>query len=178
MNLSWRGWIQEFVCDAFATYLTGPAFALQNLRLCCVREFLPDVYEIPYGRDHPADDARMQIVLHVLRLLGLEEDATSIGERWQEMLNVIEATPGSDYVLIYPEELLEITARNVVAGCEQLGLRAYSPSIDQECDVARLANEAWRQLLAEPESYAAWERQAAASCRATWGSSPAWSAVA
>lgn len=178
MSLSWREWIQEFLCDAFATYLTGPAYAFQHLRLCCMRELLPGVFEIPYGRDHPADDARMQVVLHVLRMLGLEQQAASIGERWQEMVDMVGATPSSEYSHIYAEELLEVTARNVDTGCRELGLRAYDPTISQACDVPRLANEAWRALLEQPESYAAWESKAMAGCRAAWATSPAAPAVA
>lgn len=174
MSISWREWIQEFLCDAFATYLVGPAYAFQNLRLCCMRELLPGAYDIPYGRDHPADDARMQVVLHMLRLLGLGQDAASIGERWQETLDAVDATPNSEYPHIYPDELLEVAARNVYTGCQELGLRAYDPEITQDCDVPRLTNEAWEQLLARPEGYAAWESQATAGCRALWAApSPA-----
>jgi hypothetical protein len=173
MNLSWREWVQELICDAFATYLTGPAYALQNLRLCCMRELLPSAFEIPYGQDHPADDARMRVVLHVLRMLDLERDAASIGERWQEMLDAVGATPSSLYAHIYPDELLEVTARNVHTGCQELGLRAYDPTITQDCDVPRLANAAWECLLLQPESYSEWETQATADCRARWAMSPA-----
>jgi hypothetical protein len=178
MSLSWREWIQEFLCDAFATYLTGPAYAFQNLRLCCMRELLPGAFDIPYRHDHPADDARMQVVLHVLRMLGLDQDATSIGERWQEMIDTVGAAPSSEYSDIYPDELLEVTARNVYTGCRELDLRAYDPAITQDCDVPRLANEAWEQLLGKPESCAVWESQATAGCRAAWATSPAEPAAA
>lgn len=173
MSTCWREWIQELVCDAFATYLTGPAYALQNLRLCCMRKSLADAFRIPYGEEHPADDARMQVALHVLRVLDFEEDAVSIGERWREMLDVVRAKPNGEYGHIYPDELLRITAQNVCTGCGELSLRAYDPEITRDCDVARLANVAWERLLSQPESYAEWETQATARCRTLWAASMA-----
>jgi hypothetical protein len=173
MNTCWREWVQELICDAFATYLTGPAYALQNLRLCCMRKLLAGVFQIPYREEHPSDDARMQVALHVLRALQLEGDAASVDERWQEMLDVVGVVPDDEYTIVYPDELLRVTAYNVHAGCQELGLRAYDPEITRDCDVARLANVAWEQLLAQPESYAEWETQATARCRALWSASPA-----
>jgi hypothetical protein len=167
INAAWVRWLTEFICDAVATYLTGPAFALQNLRLCGIEGRLFDVFDIP-GSTHPPDDARMQIALKMLVLLGMDEKATAIGELWREAVAVTGAAPDAEYAPMFPEALLETVARNVHTGCVELGLRAYDPAITEDCDVARLANEAWEQLLGNPGEYAQWERERLASCRQAW----------
>ncbi len=168
INTAWLRWLTEFVCDGVATYLTGPAFALQNLRLCGIEDLLLNVFDIHEAGAHPPDDARMQVALHMLRLLGLEERATSIAELWSEALAVAGVTPDNDYIQLFPEDLLELTMRNVQTGCSELGLRPYSSQIIESCDVTRVANEAWEKLLADPANYAGWERQRLADCRPVW----------
>jgi hypothetical protein len=167
-NTCWREWIQEFVCDAFAAYLTGPAFAFQNLRLCCLRGALEGVFDVHQGRAHPADDARMRVALHMLGVLGLGQVAGDVQMRWEEALALVGAAPRGEYDLMLPNALLEAVAQNVHDACKQLGLRAYDPSVSGDCDVARLANEAWERLLSDPPSYETWERQTLLDCQAVW----------
>jgi hypothetical protein len=168
VNISWLKWLPEFVCDCVAGYLTGPAFALQNLRLCGITNVLLDAYAIRDGLTHPPDDARMQVALKMLEILGMPERAASIGALWEEALLITGATRNAEYSRMFPEDLLEALARNVHAGCAQLGLRAYDTQISSECDVARVANQAWERLLEHPAGYAAWERERLAACRPIW----------
>jgi hypothetical protein len=168
VGTTWVKWLTEFICDSVATYLTGPAFPLQNLRLCGMQNVLLEAFNIDDGRSHPPDDARMQLALQTLRGLRMEEQATQIGELWVEAVAVTGAVPDAAYTEMFPAELLETVARNVHTGCAELGLRAYDPAITESCDVARMAAAAWEQLLADPAGYAAWERERLAACRPSW----------
>jgi len=159
VGTTWVKWLPEFICDAVATYLTGPAFPLQNLRLCGMQNVLLEAFDVDDGRSHPPDDARMQLALQMLRILAMGEHATAIGELWDEAVAVTAAVPDTSYTEMFPAELLEVVARNVNAGCSELGLRPYDPGLTEGCDVARLAAAAWEQLLADPAGYAEWERE-------------------
>jgi hypothetical protein len=61
-------WIWEFASDMVATYLIGPPFGWQHLRLCASlggSVYYPSLGEVA---EHPADEARMQGILRVLQL--------------------------------------------------------------------------------------------------------------
>jgi hypothetical protein len=170
VTLAWRGWLQEFGCDAFATYLLGPAFAWQHLRLACMDDAAAMFFDpVGFGDDHPADDARMRVALIMLRELGHDAQADEIEIRWADLLQVVAAGPTSAYAAAYPDALLRAVAMRVKAHCESLGLRPYDPTAADD-DVARVVNEAWEQLHADPDGYAAWESEALSQRREAWAS--------
>jgi hypothetical protein len=170
LSLAWRAWLQEFVCDAIATYLVGPAFAWQHLRLACMEDSSQFYEPVGFDADHPADDARLRLSLLMLEQLGHHEAACEIEECWGELLTTVGATETPEYEAAYPDELLRAVVLSVRSHCQRRGLRAYDP--DAECDdVARLANDAWERLHAEPDGYAEWERQALSACRGVWAGS-------
>ena len=89
-ELLWsKYWLTEFFCDLYAVCTLGPAFAWSHLHLYL--RMGGDAFALPDGIrniTHPADDARMRIVLAALRRSGFQSDAQEISRRWQEALRL------------------------------------------------------------------------------------------
>lgn len=170
--LSWRGWLQEFVCDAIATYLSGPAYGWQHVRLACLDERFGFVFEPLVFEDHPADDARMRLIVATLRVLGEDGAAGELESQWQG-LSTLSAPQHPAYDLVYPPQLIEHLARNVVGGSQSIGLRPYVDATDR-CDLSVIANEAWKMIRDHPAGYRDWEAATVTTCLAepTGGATP------
>jgi hypothetical protein len=153
-------WLREFVADMVATYLVGPAFGWQHLRLCAGRS--QNAYHPALGEtaEHPADDARLRSVLALLELMGAGGPAARIGVLWHEYVAVSGATRPADYEVCYPQTLIESLARHTIEGCQALGLRGFSQIVDppKADDIPALLGEAWERFLTDLQSYADWER--------------------
>ena len=165
---SWRGWGIELACDVVATYLVGPAFLWQHLRLTLMRERLASLFEPLSGEIHPADDARFRTAAAALSLMGFEVERSELEERWLGALDALGHTPDQLYTTTYPDELVEKLAESVVEGSRALGLRPYDPNAGPSDDVAVLANRAWEALHDRPSEYARWEREALAGAHSAW----------
>jgi hypothetical protein len=156
----WRDqWLREFVCDMIATYLVGPAFGWQHIRLCAGGT--RSAYRPAFGEtaEHPADEARLRGVVAVLGCLGLGGAGREIETLWADYLRLTGERRPPDYDRCYPDRLIQSLAVQTVAGCRAVGLR----SIDQVAnphgdDIMGLIGEAWQRFLAEPGPYLQWER--------------------
>lgn len=148
-------WVIEFASDMIATYLIGSGFAWQHLRLCAAvggNDYHPAFGEWAV---HPADEARMRGVLMVLTLM--EEDSSTLQERWDAYLEMSGEPPPAEYSICYPQELIERLAARVVTGCQALGVKSFK---EQGSDsIAPLLNEAWRRFLSAPDGYTVWEKE-------------------
>ena len=137
----WRdAWIQEFVSDMIATYLVGPAFRWQHVRLCAGRSqgaFYPSLGETA---QHPADEARLCGIEAVLGQIGMADVSSRIRALWNRYVDVSRESMPADYPLCYSQSLIESLAQNMVEGCRSLGLRSYSdrPSPTQTKDIPSL----------------------------------------
>ena len=157
----WAGnWLLEFVPDMVATYLVGPAFGWQHLRLCSGHS-QQDAYHPSLGESgtHPADEARLRGILAVLGQVGAADSGVRIKELWERYLAVSGQTKPADYDLCYPDTLIASLARHVVAGCRALGLRGIdqAPSNPPPAvDIPLLLCEAWERFLADPRAYLEW----------------------
>lgn len=154
-------WLREFVADMIATYLVGPAFGWQHVRLCAGRGHSAYHPALGEAAEHPADEARLRGVLAALELLGAPAAAARIGALWREYVAVSGETAPADYELCYPQLLLASLARHTVEGCQALGLRSFGVSRDPPApdDLPALLGEAWERFLADPQSYADWEHE-------------------
>jgi len=156
--VQWRDrWLREFVSDMVATFLVGPAFGWQHVRLCAGQSqsaFHPTLGE---GAEHPADEARLRGIVAVLAVMGQGDAGTAVADLWQHFLRVKGEPVAPDYGVCYPPTLLESLAGRVVAGCRTLGLRGFDAAGDPADDVVALINEAWRRFLSDPAAFAAWE---------------------
>jgi hypothetical protein len=167
-------WLREFVSDMIATYLVGPAFGWQHVRLCAGRS--QDAYHPALGEtaEHPADEARLRGVLAVLALMGAQEAGARIGALWRDYLAASGETSPADYEVCYPQTLIASLARHTVEVCRALGLRGFGPVIDPlgTDDIFALLDEAWERFLIDPQSYADWERQQLEKLQQSLGCDP------
>lgn len=155
---SWRAWLVEFFCDVYAAHTLGPAFAWAHFHLVAKRGGDPFAVPLGYPNSHPADAARMDVVLEVLRGNGWNSDANAIEREWQAMLNLggFEAT--AEYRRCFPGDLLQDIARGAVQATNAIGCAAASPN--GRAAIGTLLNEAWRQFWADPMDYGRWQEQA------------------
>jgi hypothetical protein len=75
-------WVWEFASDMIATYLVGPPYGWQHLRLCASlggSAYFPSLGEIA---EHPADEARMQGIRSVLQRCGSRQEENDIRRLW------------------------------------------------------------------------------------------------
>jgi hypothetical protein len=167
-------WLREFVADMIATYLVGPAFGWQHVRLCAGRSqaaYHPALGEMA---EHPADEARLRGVLAVLELMGAQEARARIGALWQDYLTVSAEIRPADYEVCYPQALIASLARRTVEGCRAFGLRGFDQVLDppRTDDIPALLHEAWQRFLIDPQSYADWERQQLEKLQQSLGCDP------
>ena len=65
-------------------------------------------FEIPVHAKstHPKDEARMQVILHVLNLMKLNDHKRAIAERWETLQQIHKREKDQGYKLAYPPEIL------------------------------------------------------------------------
>jgi hypothetical protein len=151
-------WLREFAADMIATYLVGPAFGWQHLRLCAGRSQSAYHPTLDEAAEHPADHARLRGVLAVLMSMGMADAAARLRSHWQEYLAVSGETPPADYDVCYPHALVASLARRTVEGCRKLGVRGIDePREPHEVDdLPMLLNQAWERFLSDPASFSGW----------------------
>lgn len=155
---SWgRYWSVELLCDLFGVYTVGPAFAWAHFHLVAKRGV--NVYEVPRGgvSTHPSDDARMQTLLHGLRLMSFSEEAAEIEARWNELASISGGSPDADYRQCYPDSLLKAVAERALEGVRGIGCRITTRGSHQR--IGGILNEAWRVFWRDPVGYSAWESE-------------------
>ena len=161
---SWaKTWATEFVCDLFAVSVLGPAFGWSHLHLHAKRG--RSAFDVPvHGpTSHPADHARMTVVLSALHRLGFSSEANTIRARWEELIARSEPGPSPEYQHCYPTTLLQLCVDEVLNGTLEIGCEAASPSMAGT--IRNKLNEAWRELWHSPSSYLDWEGEAVMELR-------------
>lgn len=150
-----RSWVEELLCDLFATFTTGAAYGWAHLHLYAKTG--ADPYAVAkYGfHEHPADGARMSQILTALKLIGQSEKAERIQARWRELCLVSNLSPDQDYRLCYPTDLLEYAARQALAAMSEMGTRVAVDGDDGP--IIGLLNRAWEQFWLDPKGFSAWE---------------------
>lgn len=154
-------WRVELTADLIATYLVGPAYGWQHVRLAANHGCDP-YYPSPGDvEDHPADQARLDALLAMLKLLNMKSEADKINGRWSELLSIglYEKRPAG-YDLYYPPALIQKLVETVFAGCQQRGLYAFAACHDHSNPgIVALINQAWRVFTQDPTKYPEWERR-------------------
>lgn len=152
-------WLLEFVSDMVATYLVGPAFGWQHIRLCA--SLNKDVYFPALGEraSHPADEARLRGVLAVLAEVEPGRGDGELLEMWQQFVQCSGKSQPPDYAVCYPPDLISALARVVVQGCAALGLRGFASSGHRPGTIICLLMEAWSRFLEDPETCIQWEAE-------------------
>lgn len=75
----WKiAWIHEAICDLFALFAAGPAYAYSNLHLASKTD--RNIYELRLleAQAHPSGEARMRLLDTGMHLLGHEHEAARI----------------------------------------------------------------------------------------------------
>lgn len=150
-------WLDEFACDVVATYLFGSSFGFQHVRLCALLG--TDPFEPGLGQQatHPADEARLRLIVSTLTAYGATEDAAAVRDLWDRFIAHQLGTMPPQYGVCYPDALLDLVAREVVAQCQSEGI-ADSLALRSKGDtVAAILLDAWGRFAAESQSFKTWE---------------------
>jgi hypothetical protein len=148
-------WMQEFFCDLFGVFTTGPAFAWSHYHLCVKRGGDPFETTLVFESTHPADDARMQAALMMLKMIGFEPEAKLAKIAWQDYVRVMGYNITAEYQQCYPEHLLFKIASAAKKGIEGIGVTP--PNLNSQALIVRLLNAAWKEFWRTPEDYQVWE---------------------
>jgi hypothetical protein len=152
---SWRSWIAEFLCDAFAAHSLGPAFAWAHLHLTAKRG--SDPFAVPLGgvSSHPADAARMDVVLALLRINGWGSDADSVRLKLNSLLSLGGYSASPEYGRCFPSAFLLKIASLTNEALTQMGCpTAMRTSL---AEIAGILNGAWTEFWRDPAEYATWQ---------------------
>ncbi|MCI0611811.1 hypothetical protein L0244_02365 [bacterium] len=160
---SWWKWVVEFFCDLFAVYTIGPAYVWAHFHLCA--KYCDNPYQVPTlsASSHPADDARMQIMLSALQKTGFLQEKESIHQHWENFIAISGVKPEPEYLRCFPEHLLESLVQKAYEGVTALGCRIAAP--DTKDPVFTILNQAWMEFWRDPTNYAKWERNAVKQLR-------------
>jgi hypothetical protein len=152
----YRSWATEFLCDLFAIYTLGPAFAWAHYHLCAKKTV--DPFETPSNGSitHPADDARMMLMLFALDRIGFADTANTIETRWKELTDSCSSVKGSDYLQCYPRRILGQIEEIAYFAIVKMKMRVAGPGTDSY--VHKVLNEAWVTFWEDRDSYIEWER--------------------
>jgi hypothetical protein len=166
-EFSWAtSWGVEFFSDVFATCTVGPAFGWSHLHLHAKRG--QPAFSFPqFGpTSHPADGARMQVIISALRRLGFAGEAKAIGERWVELVRISEPGVPPEYPRCYPSGLLDTCVATAVDAVRDIGCDLASPSMSGR--IRQTLNTAWIELWERPDGYVDWEKRAVEELRAPY----------
>jgi hypothetical protein len=158
----WLGdWILEFACDYFAAFAAGPSFGWSNLRLCARTG--SDVFAAESR--HPADAARTQATLAMVKQVSLPAEADLIQDKWHELLSTMDAEEPQTFRTAYPEDLIRDLASDAIFCFEASGLRRYK---EGSAPLADLLNEAWKKFQEDPKGFRVWELERLRRLRANF----------
>jgi hypothetical protein len=150
-----EGWLIEFYCDLFAIYTLGPAFAWAHIHLCAKRGVNPFEVSGIMATTHPADDARMTVMLHGLRYSGFVDEANLISHRWKEYIDLAGYKPEPEFQRCYSPDILLKLAQVSYEAVETMGCRIATPRTNDL--VHNILNGAWARFWQNPKSYPMWE---------------------
>lgn len=158
-----RGWANEIFSDLFAIYTLGQAYAWSHFHLTAARGVDPYDVQISGFMSHPPDQARMEVMLIALDLVGLNAEADAVRQKWEALIGATGVRPTALYRRACPRHLLERASINALEGTKLIACRIVKPGISSP--VHDLLNTAWQQFWAAPNNYHAWERDAIAKLK-------------
>jgi hypothetical protein len=93
----------------------------------------------------------------VLELLVDAKGAATVRQLWAEYMDISQEQEPPDYRICYPDSLIQELAREVVRGCQALGIRTYQSASNEE--VVQHMIRAWEEFQQAPSDYATYEEQ-------------------
>jgi hypothetical protein len=147
-------WVKEFISDMIATYMTGPAYGWQHLRLCVGMS--RDIYSPGFHSTaiHPSDEARTRGIFAMFVVLKIDEK--KIKEKWDHYKSVSGNAEPQEYRLCYPDNLIESLAKYTYKACQEIQLKSYtqkSSSSVEKSSIVFILNNAWAYFLNDPDNY-------------------------
>lgn len=160
-------WIEEFTCDLVGTYMTGAAYAWTNLKLLSTGHGSTKIFE--YSQSHPADEARMRIIILMLEKLGLTDAKLKVEAAWKIFLKDTEVYKPNDYSLLYPQKLLQHIVDEFFVFYQNADLASYSELNAQgKNSISQLLNDAWHNAQANPGDYFNYETTAVNNLKSSY----------
>jgi len=145
-------WLEEFSCDLCGTYMTGAAYAWTNLKLISADHGSSKIFE--YSETHPANEARMRIIMMMLDKLGLHEEKIQVEATWKVFMHGTEIFKPSAYRLLFPDKLLQLIVDEFFDFYNNADLAPYTEFKDVgQFNIARLLNEAWVTAQSDPVTF-------------------------
>jgi len=161
-------WLEEFTCDLVGTYMTGAAYAWTNLKLLSTGHGSTKIFE--YSQSHPADEARMRIIILMLEKLGLLDDKNKVETVWKVFLKDTEVFKPNDYPLLFPQKLLQQIVDEFFVFYQNADLASYSELVSKRPNsISQLLNDAWNNAQFYSENYYNYEFNAIKSLKSSYG---------
>ena len=161
-------WLEEFTCDLVGTYMTGAAYAWTNLKLLSTGHGSTKIFE--YSQSHPADEARMRIIILMIEKLGLIEDKNKVEAAWKVFLKDTKLFKPKDYPLLYPQKLLKQIVDEFFVFYQNADLASHPELLRKsEISISCLLNNAWNNAQVNPADYFAYEINAINGLKANYG---------
>ncbi|HRH40165.1 MAG TPA: hypothetical protein PKY82_00880 [Pyrinomonadaceae bacterium] len=152
----YQSWATEFLCDLFAVYTLGPAFAWSHYHLCAKKTENP--FEVGNSNSsHPADHARMDLMLFALDKIGFSGSADKIEEKWKDFIKSSSMTKEIEYEQCYPRHFLGKVEDLAYEAVSKMNVRIATSDTDEL--VHSVLNRAWERFWENQDSYVEWERE-------------------
>jgi len=165
LNKWQENWLEEFVCDMIATYLTGAAYGWTNLKISA----FGSGREVTYMATeyHPSDEARMRGIFIMLEKMKLSDDLDELNKTWEEFVKLIKYSIVDHYEFHFPQELIVSLADEVYDGCVNIGLVSYIDQVkEMNRPISLILNEAWQKIREKSNDYESWENKTVEEIRA------------
>lgn len=153
----YQSWTTEFLCDLFAVYTLGPAFVWSHYHLCAKKTDNPFEVNSNGTSTHPADNARMDLMLFALDRIGFSGVADRIEEKWKEFIKSSSTAKEIEYDHCYPRSFLGKVEDIAYEAVSKMNVRIVPPETDDF--VHTVLNGAWEKFWENQDSYVEWERE-------------------
>ncbi|MGX5721455.1 hypothetical protein [Shinella zoogloeoides] len=150
-------WLEESFCDIFAALTCGPAYAWSHYHLAIKKGY--EAFEVPTNRieTHPADDARMRMILAALTRIGFAAECATIQAAWENLMDHRSERAEPEYRQCYPDHLIETIVDLAHRGIEAIGTQLAVPGALTPW--AERLDMAWQVFWQQPDRYNAWESE-------------------
>jgi len=132
---SWVDWANELFCDLLATYTLGPSFAWAHFHLHASRGGNPFYVPEVTRTIHPADAARMEVMLVALDKIGYAAEGANIRSRWEKLLATSNAISTPQYRRCFPLDLLRRIAQRAYDGTTHIGCKLAFSGMTELCSL-------------------------------------------
>lgn len=161
-------WLEEFTCDLVGTYMTGAAYAWTNLKLLSTGHGSTKIFE--YSQSHPADEARMRIIILMLEKLGLIVDKNRVEAAWKVFLKDTKVFKPKAYPVLYPQKILQKIVDEFFVFYQNADLASHPELINKnETSISYLLNDAWSNAQGNPAEYFTYETNAINGLKINYG---------